>query len=212
MVENRRVYIGVIGGLCMKMLMMLGSSQWMPTLYHRQFGWSLTRVGLITGSVALVVAPISMIIGSKISEGWMKRGRGDANMRIMLYVLLCTVPLYCVAPLMPSPWLVLGCNSVALALNSLGMGPGAASFQIITPGRMRAQVSSVYQFSTHVIALALGPLIVALFTDYLFGGPQHLRYSIALNVAVMGPITILLVWQGLKPYGRAIERAEREGY
>jgi len=49
-------------------------------------------------------------------------------------------------------------------------------------------------------------------TDYLFGGPQHLRYSIALNVAIMGPITILLVWQGLKPYGRAVERAVREGY
>jgi len=108
--------------------------------------------------------------------------------------------------------MVLTLQAATLFLASLGTGPGIASFQIVTPNRMRAQVSSVYQFSTHVIALAIGPLVVALFTDYLFGDSQHLKYSLSLCAAVLGPVTIIVVLMGLKPYARAYERAVREGY
>ena len=210
--DNWRVFLAVIGGLCMKMLMGVGANQWMPTLYYREFGWKLSEVGLIIGGMTLVVAPIALITGAKISERWMRRGSPDANLRIVLYGLLCSVPIAIVMPLMPSPWMVLTLQAATLFLASLGTGPGIASFQIVTPNRMRAQVSSVYQFSTHVIALAIGPLVVALFTDYLFGDSQHLKYSLSLCAAVLGPVTIIVVLMGLKPYARAYERAVREGY
>jgi MFS family permease len=210
--DNWRVYIAVIGGLCMKMLMGAGMSQWMPTFYHREFGWKIADIGLIIGGMTLVIAPIALITGGKLSEHWMKRGTPDANLRIVLYGLMVGVPVAIATPLMPSPWLVIAMSAVSMFISSLGTGPGIASFQIVTPNRMRAQVSSVYQFSTHVISLTIGPLVVALFTDYLFGDPQAIKYSISLCAALLGPVTILLVWQGLKPYARAYERAVREGY
>lgn len=210
MIDDWRSYLAVIGGLCMKILMALGVAQWMPTFYHREFGWALSDVGMITGGVALVIAPAALLLGGRISEIWMKRGRPDANLRIVLYGLLIAVPLHVLAPLLPNPWLVLAVNSVGLFFASLGTGPGIAAFQLITPNRMRAQVSSVSQFSTNVIAFACGPLIVALFTDYLFSDPQQLKYSIALCSAILGPIAILITWQGMKPYARSYERALRE--
>ena len=210
MLTDWRAYLAVIGGLGMKMLMVLGIAQWMPTFYHRQFGWALADIGMIAGGIAMVIAPIALILGGKLSERWMRQGRTDANLRIVLYGLMISVPIHVVAPLLPDPWMVIGVNSVALFVASLGTGPAIAAFQLITPNRMRAQVSSVSQFCTNVFAFALGPLIVALFTDYLFRDPHMLRYSISLCSAILGPITILITWQGLKPYARSYERALRE--
>ena len=61
-----------------------------------------------------------------------------------------------------------------------------------------------------MIAFALSPIIVALFTDYIFRDEGALKYSMVLNAAVMGSLSLLIVWQGLKPYSRSYERAVRD--
>ena len=156
------------------------------------------------------LAPIGMFVGGWISEKWTLQGRADANLRIVLYGLLISVPISIVTPLMPNPWLVLGLSPITLFIASVGAGPGIAAFQIITPNRMRAQVSATSQFFTNVVAFALGPLIVALFTDFLFRDPHQLKYSMALSAAVLGPVTILVVLQGMRSYARSYERAVRD--
>jgi hypothetical protein len=75
---------------------------------------------------------------------------------------------------------------------------------------MRAQVGGVTQFCNNVIAFALSPLIVALFTDYI--DPAALKYSMSLSAALMGALAILVTWQGIKPYARSFDRAVREGF
>ena len=102
--------------------------------------------------------------------------------------------------------------AVQMLVTGLGFGPGIASFQLVTPNAMRAQVGSVMQFSANVLAFALSPLIVALFTDFLFHDPAQLKYSIALSAVVFGPAAIVIVAQGLGPYRRSYERAEREKF
>lgn len=205
-----RAYLAVIGGICVKYLMTLGPIQWMPTMFHRQFHWDLARVGLILGAITVVLSPVSMILGGKISERWARAGRADANMRILFWSILLSVPATVATSLFPEPWMVLTCYGVAIFVSTLGMGPSIAAFQVITPNAMRAQVSSVTQFSTNVVAFAIGPLIVALFTDYMFHDPNQLRYSMALSAAVLGPLAVLCVGQGLKSYARAYDYACRE--
>lgn len=208
--DDWRAYLAVIGGICMKYLMSLGPIQWLPTMFHRQFDWSLGRVGLVLGIITVVVSPMSMILGARLSEVWARRGRSDANLRVMLWGLCIAVPVTAIMPLLPSPTLILIVYALSIFISTLGIGPSIAAFQVITPNPMRAQVSAVSQFSTNVLAFAAGPLIVALFTDYLFHDPSQLRYSMALSTAVLGPLAILCVWQGRRPYARAYERAARE--
>ena len=210
MADDWRTYLAVIGGTALKYLMTLGSSQWLPTLFRREFHWELPRIGLVLGTTMIVASTVGLIAGGKLSERWAKQGRSDANLRIALYGLYVTVPLSVVYPLIPNPWLMLAVHAVSLFTASVGMGPAIAAFQVITPNRMRAQVSSVSQFSTNVLAFALGPLIVALFTDYLFNDTGDLKYSMALSTAILGPLTILVVAQGLKSYARSYERTARE--
>lgn len=208
--DDWRVYLAAIGGLAMKLLMVMGISQWMPTLYNREFGWELSDVGMITGGIAMLISPIALLLGARLSETWMKQGRSDANLRIVFYGLCVSVPCFMIAPLMPNPWMVLALQSVAVFVSAMGAGPAIAAFQLVTPNRMRAQVSSVSQFCTNVLAFAVGPLLVAVLTDFFFGDPQMLKYSISLSTALLGPLTILITWQGLKPFARSVDRTALE--
>lgn len=212
MKDDWRAYLAVIGGICMKYLMSLGPIQWLPSMFHRQFDWDLGRIGLVLGTITLLVSPAAMIIGAKISEHWTRQGRSDANLRVMLWGLCLAVPVTAVMPLFPSPVMILVFYAASIFISTLGIGPSIAAFQVITPNKMRAQVSAVSQFSTNVLAFAIGPLIVALFTDYLFSDPGQLRYSMALSTAILGPLAIFCVWQGRLPYARAYERASREAF
>jgi MFS family permease len=208
--DDWRTYLAVIGGMGVKAMMLAVPATWSATLLHRQFGWELGKVGMISGTITLIVSPIGLMGGAKLSEYWTRQGRKDANLRIVFYGLACATPLMICAPLMPSPYLVLATNALASLTVNLMFGPSIAAFQVITPNRMRAQMGSLTQFCNNVIAFALSPLIVALFTDYLFRDESDLKYSMALNTAIMGGLSLLITWQGLGPYARSYARAVRE--
>jgi MFS family permease len=210
LLNDWRTYIAIIGGMCVKTLMSMGTSQWMPSLFRREFGWSLTEIGIAQGCVILAVGPIGLIAGGKLSEYLHRRGIIDADMRIVLFAMLATVILSVTFPLMSNPYIMLGLYGMNIFAASLGIGPGTASFQVITPNQMRAQVSALYMFAMNVVGFALGPLVVALFTDYLFKDPQDLKYSLSLCAAILGPIALLVIGQGMKPYARSYARAIRE--
>lgn len=210
MAKDWRTYSAIIGGSCLQALFSLGSLQWMPTLFIREFGWSLTKVGLVQGAVIMLVGPIGLIAGGKLSEVLTRRGVPGANMQIVFWSMWITVPLAILFPLIPNPWIMLAVYGLTMFVSGIKGGPGIAAMQIITPNRMRAQIGAVSLFTANVVAFALGPLIVALFTDYLFKDPSDLKYSMSLAAAVLGPPAILIVWQGVKPYARSFERTALE--
>jgi MFS family permease len=212
MADDWRTYLATIGGTCIKNLLALGAGLWMPTMLHREFGWALSEAGMALGAITIIFSPLGMIAGGKLSEHWARKGRSDANLRIVLYALLAAVPLSVFTPLLPGAQLVLAGYALQMLVTGLGFGPGIAAVQLVTPNAMRAQVGAVTQFSANVLAFALSPLVVALFTDYLFKDPAQLKYSIALSALVFGPLAILVVAQGMGPYRRSYERAERGNF
>jgi MFS family permease len=208
--DDWRTYLAVVGGMAMKAMMLAGPATWGATFIHREFGWELSKIGMISGTITLIVSPIALMAGAKLSEYWTKEGRKDTNLRIVFYGLIAAIPLMVIAPLMPNPYMVLAVNAMSSFVGTLGFGPSIAAFQVITPNRMRGQIGALTQFCNNVIAFALSPIIVALFTDYIFRDEGALKYSMVLNAAVMGSLSLLIVWQGLKPYSRSYERAVRD--
>lgn len=75
---------------------------------------------------------------------------------------------------------------------------------------MRAQISAVYLFTISVIGNGLGPLLVALVTDFLLQDENMLRYSMAFFAAVMAPGGAALMYLAIKPYARAVSNAGSE--
>ena len=79
-----------------------------------------------------------------------------------------------------------------------------AALQIVTPNQMRGQVTALFLFVYNVIGIGLGPTFVALFTDFIFHSEKLLGRAITVASLIMASSTALIMWAGVKPYGRAI--------
>jgi hypothetical protein len=51
----------------------------------------------------------------------------------------------------------------------------------------------------NLFGYALGPLTVGLLTDFVFGDPQKVGYSLALTILVVGPVAMWCCWTA-RPY------------
>ncbi len=208
--DDWRTYLATVGGMAIKAMLLQGPLVWGATFIHREYGWELSKVGMVKGVITLIVSPIGLMLGAKLSEIWTKKGMQDANLRIVFYGLLASLPLHIIAPLMPTAEGYLIVYSTASLVGVVGFGPSVAAFQLVTPNRMRGQIGGMVQFCNNVIAFALSPLIIALFTDYLFHDEGSLKYSMILNTIIMGSIAVLVIGQGLGPYKRSYQRGLRE--
>jgi sugar phosphate permease len=175
----------------------------------RPYGWTAPQFGLAQGLVVLLVSPFGLMLGGWLAEHYVRKGRDDANMRVVLMASLAALPFAVAYPLMPSPDLALALFALNTFAAATGIGPGNAALQIVTPNEMRGQVRALFQFVFNIVGFGLGPTFVALFTDYVFGAETSLRYALATSAAIFGPIAIGLTWYGLKPYGRSVARASR---
>jgi MFS family permease len=78
---------------------------------------------------------------------------------------------------------------------------------VVTPNQMRGQMRALFQLVFNLVGYAIGPLFVALFTDYVFHAESAIRYSLTTAAAITGPIAVLITWWGMKPYARSVARA-----
>lgn len=206
-----RTYLPMYGGMSLRAMYGLGAAVWIPSFFIRTYDWSIGEVGLAVGLVQLTLAPAGLIAGGWYAEWLARRGYDDANMRVTLISTVAAVPTSILFPLLPDPYWAVAVYAVNSFLVSLSPGPQNAALQTVTPNQIRAQATAMFLFLFNLIGFGIGPLIIALFTDYLFASEKMLRYSISLNFAILSPLACLVFWYVLKPYRASIQRArERE--
>jgi MFS family permease len=203
-IDHNTVYLPLILGISLNTIVAVGHASWGPAFYMRTYHWDVARVGLVSGLTFLLVMPFGVMIGGTLAERWSKAGKVDANMRVTLLALALSFPFMLVSPLMPNGWLAAGCGAIGLFFTSWLFGPQNAAIQTVTPGRMRGMVTALVLFGFNVIGYGLGPTVLALFTDYVFHDPNQIRYAMVACYAIISPIAFLILWLGLKPYGRAV--------
>lgn len=80
----------------------------------------------------------------------------------------------------------------------VGLAPAACNF--ITPNQLRGQVIALYLFAVNLIGLGVGPTVVAVITDYGFGDPAAVRYSLAVFAIVVCSLAMLSLLWGMGAY------------
>ncbi|HEX7761319.1 MAG TPA: MFS transporter [Caulobacteraceae bacterium] len=211
LVANRWVYGPLIATIAINTIVAVGSSSWGPAFYMRTFGWTIGRVGLTLGLVWLVVAPFGAMIGGSLAEALARRGRHDANLLVVVLSMLVSTPFAVLAPLMPTASLAIVMQAVAVFGAALLFGPQNAAIQVVTPNRMKGQVTAVVLFGFNIIGFGLGPTVTALFTDYLFRDERQVGHALATCHALLGPLAFVIMLIGMKPYARAVARMQRDG-
>jgi MFS family permease len=182
--------------------MLYGLQAWVPTFLVRAHDWDLARAGRVYGMIALVAGSAGVLSGPYLGNWLRRRGYEDYPLRVaVIGAGFATVGLVAV------PWpaqaeLALALVALASFAVTLPMALVTYALQTATPNLMRGVVAGLYVVTVNVMGLALGPTLVALATDYVFQDTQAVGYSLALVSAVMGPMAMVLVGSGLRPYAR----------
>lgn len=203
---NRRVFMCHFFGFSAMSLMGYGILSWTPTYFIRVYGWEPGEVGTRFGLIVLIFGTIGVVGAGWVADYVRKKGYMDANMRTIMIAALILIGIGPLAYLVDDAWMALLLMIPATLLYSMPFGIAPAALQAITPNRMRAKVSALYQFVVNLVGLTLGPTSVAVFTDYIFDGDVYVGYSIALMIVLAAPITGLLLGSGLKHYRKALHR------
>jgi len=196
----RSLHLPLLAGMLLLAIMTSGFSAWMPAFYERTYGWGPEVIGPLLGAVSLVTSIVGLILGARLAE-WFGKRRDDANLWVLFLAHLLAQPLLIIMPLMPNPWLALGCAAIASTVGVMG-GPGfSAAIQITTPNEMRAQVNVMYAASITAIGGTLGPTLIGFLTDFVARSEADLRYVLLAVKLMFGPIAVFLIWKSLASYG-----------
>lgn len=204
--DKLRAYTSVAVGVSFNAMLGFGSVIFVTLFFNKYHGVSSAEVGITFGTISLVTGPVGLLLGGYLADRWYKEGRKDGNVLALMAAPLGYAIPATVFPFMTDTtlaWVMLGVSNLFINLPS---GVAYASLQMITPNQMRGQIIAAYVLCTTIIGYGMGPFLIGLFTDQLFGG--ELKYGMILLGVITTPICILLYQWGRKAYAKALEEEE----
>jgi MFS family permease len=198
--RNWRVYVPHFLGFSMLALLFNGILAWTPAFLNRTYGLAIGQSGLSIGLLLLTFGAGGMVAGGLVADRLLDRGYHDATIRTGIIAGLGCLPFVAVAPLMPGPVGALALMAPLWFFAASAFGAAVAALQYVTPNRMRGVVSALYLFTGNLLAVGIGPTVIALITDYVFGDEAALRYSIVAVGVACSVLAIAILSLALRPF------------
>ena len=186
-----------------------GAAAWIPSFFIRNHGWTAAQIGMVYGAVLAIAGTLGIVAGGRFADWLMARGHRDATLRVGLLVTLLWLLPGTFIYLVPSPVLSVALIAVAQFLTSAPFGVAPAAIQQMMPPPMRGQASAIYLFAINLIGLGMGPSAVAAFTTYAFADDALVGYSLLIVTTLAHALSALLLWAGLRPFRRSLERRDQ---
>ena len=207
LVANRATILGLFLGFTLLGMVVIAYLTWIPAIFMRSFGWHPSEIGLAFGLIVMTCGSVGILAGGLLADRLTRRGHADAAVRAGLYGGLATIPLAALAPLLPTPGLILAASGLTLVAVTSTQALPLVAVQFMTPNNLRARMAAVYFLVGSLLLYTGGPTSVALLTDYLFRDDTAVRYSLALVSLVVAPAGVLLLWRVLPHYRRSLAAA-----
>ena len=195
-------YWALLGALTFSLFAIGGTSFWLPTYLVREFHFTLSRAGSLSGIVLIVSGLLGTLIGGWLSD-FLQRRRPEGRLLTAMLGLLIGAPLVLIALLTHNLFVFVGIFIFAgIALNFC-TGPLNAVLQdIVRPG-MRATAVGLLLLCAHVFGDAAAPTLIGFLSDIY-------RLNIALLITT--PTFILLAGLvcllGLRSVARDMRRVQ----
>lgn len=198
--QYRSAFIGHFLGFSLLSVPIVVVFTWSPTFFARVLGVAPQEIGQILGFMLLVCSPLGVLAGGWLCDYLYRRGHGDAPIRVGLVAAAGVLPLTIAAHLSTDlPWvMVLYCPWIFFA--SMPVGTAPASLQLITPNRMRAQVSAFFMLAMNLLTATIAPFGIGLANDYVFTDVDGIGLSIVMVATIPVPIAALLLWQARRGF------------
>ena len=177
---------------------------WAPTLMQRELAMSPAASGLAAGLIVIVGAPLGHLGGGALIDHCRRAGWpvqfvtiGGLVMCVLGAMLLCA----------PASMSCIG--SGLFLLTAFGGMAAAASLAVFQPMSPRAHgaANAIYFATITLMGLGLGPPVIGVLTDRLFG-PGALGLALLSVAATVAIVATLLLLGTRKAYGRAVQAAD----
>lgn len=190
-----RTYLGHNTGFGLHMMFSYSFMAWLPALFMRIHGWTIAEVGYALGFLILVCGPAGAMAGGYLSEWLLRKGVSDSQLRVCSLGSLTYAGFGVLAAGTASPAIALIAAGACFFFMGFPGGLNSCSLQTITPPRLRGQATAVFLLFGNILGLALGPLFVALLTDYVFVDKNQVHNSLQIFAVVCLPLSALLLWR-----------------
>lgn len=177
-------------------------SAWLPSFFIRTHDWDIVRVSQYYGTVLVIFGPGGILAGGWFASYMAQRGDQLANARMLVICFAALLVPAAVMPLLENAYGALAFVAMLKFAAGLPLGVAVAALHEVTPNRLRAQVAAIYLFTINILGLGVGPVLIAVFTDFVFGDEAALRYSLAIVGPIMCVIGLALSWYALGQFRR----------
>jgi MFS family permease len=198
--RHKRAYGSLIIGAAFLATASYGFFTWTPSFLIRTYGWEASSAGYAFGLMVLSLGTGGTLLGGILADRALAKGKLDAKIRVSIFAGVGMLISGFLAPLMPSAPLALLLLAPTVCLLGFPVGIAPAACNFITPNQLRGQVIAIYLFAVNLLGLGFGPTIVALITDYGFGDPAKLKYSLSVFAIIVPALAVLSLLWGIEAY------------
>lgn len=180
---------------------------WTPTFFQRSFGWTSAEAGLAIGTLVLTCGIPGSIVCGAIASGLVRRGVEDGALLVVAFTTLVSAPCMAAAFSVSSPYAALALLIVPNLLNPAYVGLWPAMIQAISPGELRGRLAAVSMLVTTLLGMTLGPMAVAMITQYVLGDEGAIGTALAITTGVLSLAGALLLLSVRRAFGAALALA-----
>jgi len=201
-VQNKRFYANHFFGFSMLTTVGYGFHSWVPAYFMRVHDWQASDVGVVYGTINVLAAPLGVLSGGWFGDFLSRRGHLDAFIRgpligaAFLWIPACLAT----SGVTNDTTLIFALLTVLHFFASFHGGMAVAALHTVTPLQMRGQATAAYLFVINLVGLGMGPLVVALITDYIFESEQSVGASLSVVGLVAVPLAMLLLTLSMRHY------------
>ena len=203
MLEHKSSYASLFGGI-IGITAIGAASFWIPALYERTWGWTVSQTGMIVGTILIVSGIIGTTGGGWIASQLIKRGINNGPYYTVLSGALLVLPCAVMYPLAPSAEIA----SIIWFVGMLGMsvtsGTSPSCIIAITPGELRGQATVIFFFVLGLFGSLVGPTLVGYLTD-LSGDPTFIKYSLSITGLLFGVFMNISLLLGFKKFKQSAD-------
>ncbi|MEK7233427.1 MAG: MFS transporter [Elusimicrobiota bacterium] len=142
-----------------------GFAVWMPTFFHRNWGLTVGRAGLLFGAVTVFAGLAGSLLGGYLSDR-LRRSDRTADLLVSGWGLLLGMPLAAAAIAAPSLNASITLLFFAESMLFLNMGPLNAAIVSVTPLEKRSMAFAANIFVIHLLGDAASPALIGWGSDH----------------------------------------------
>ncbi|MFK8053372.1 MAG: spinster family MFS transporter [Woeseiaceae bacterium] len=194
-----------------------GTSAWLPEVFKRVHGWGSADFGLVYGLIVILCGSAGVLSGGFIADWLSQRGYRDAKIRVGFIAAWIWFPTGILFPLVTNDVIAMVLVAPTVFFAAMPFGVAPAAIAELMPNNLRGQTSAIYLFVINLIGLAIGPLVLALMTDFVFDardyGQAGIRYSLLTTTGLAHVGATLLLWRCMFWFRRSLAaRESRSGF